>query len=352
MGFKQWKRGVPAFILAFVMMIVSFDAPVFSASAQKEKQYGEDPVAVIENFAKENRIGNDKLNKMLKVYEEIAVLIDNGMVGDTGDRRQLNVKAAKALVDLVKQDIAGGTDDSLISANGYSEGYAAEAWEFYIKNKTDVKLDVASSAFYASTKAGLIDGFLWLSIGAEKDKSGVYHTKQDWWQSNQLVGYNELYNKVFGSVTSMRSERFDFYYRKGRRVITLLAWVGDYTNLGAGAELGIYHRPAAQLSDNVYTGTQYAMPMKLKLTDTQGNQIFYWEPYNDNWWLSGFSPQMQFVDADKLKAVYTLDFSGNKDMYKDLYNAWFSGGVYWKAGRKQDQRWDFDLQNYTVTFTY
>jgi hypothetical protein len=64
---------------------------------------------------------------------------------------------------------------------------------------------------------------------------GVYHARQDALQ--QYAGYNSIYDFAFDSGTSMRAAPFEFTY--DGHDYTIWAWKGDYTNLGAGAELGI-----------------------------------------------------------------------------------------------------------------
>jgi len=53
----------------------------------------------------------------------------------------------------------------------------------------------------------------------------------------------------------MNREKFPFTY--GDERLMLWAWKGDYINLGAGAELGIYREG---IGPHWYTGTEYAMP--------------------------------------------------------------------------------------------
>ena len=74
-------------------------------------------------------------------------------------------------------------------------------------------------------------------LNMSKDKNGVYHASFDCWQ--QYFGYNKFYDFMFDIGTSMQAKYFDFSY--GGRSYRLWAWKGDYINLGAGAELGIYY---------------------------------------------------------------------------------------------------------------
>jgi RHS repeat-associated protein len=71
-----------------------------------------------------------------------------------------------------------------------------------------------------------------------KDSNGIYHASTDAWQ--QIGGYNSLYDAIFDFGTSM--ETYFFQFSCGENNYRFWAWKGDYINLGAGAELGIYQQ--------------------------------------------------------------------------------------------------------------
>jgi hypothetical protein len=146
----------------------------------------------------------------------------------------------------------------------------------------------------------------------------------------------------------MQTERFEFTYDNTYFVIW--AWKGDYINLGAGAELGIYYNGGTELQFtgqekiyHWYTGKDYKMPMTLRLEDSEGTQLFDWAPEEKNWWITGFDPQHQGVYAENLTATYTIDFSGNKGMFDAFYEKW---------GQRQNTPWTFDKQNYKAKLTF
>lgn len=85
----------------------------------------------------------------------------------------------------------------------------------------------------------------------------------------------------FYYATDMESDNFKFTY--GNRDYIFWAWKGDYLNLGAGAELGIYSNQSGvgghgsitcPFSDHWLVDTNLAMKMTLTLNDTNGNQLF------------------------------------------------------------------------------
>ncbi|MDQ7096303.1 DUF4474 domain-containing protein [Desulfosporosinus sp. PR] len=115
------------------------------------------------------------------------------------------------------------------------------------------------------------------------------------------------------------------------------AWKGNYLNLGAGAEMGIYTRLAVNgtPTDHWIVDPSLALPMTLTLKDNNGNTIVDFNPNENLWWVTGFNPYYQGVQADNLTATYTINFSGNKDMYNKFYDTW-----------KKDDRWNI------ATFTF
>ena len=194
----------------------------------------------------------------------------------------------------------------------------------------------------AITRDGKIDWLLWLVLGAEKDKDGIYHIRQGWWQSIKYIGYNDFYDWVFDTATratgtSMKSKKLDFVFNNQEYVIWF--WKGDYIALGAGAEAGIYYGG----EPHWLIDTKLAMPMTLELLDKDGNPLFYYAPDEDQWWITGFDPNHPNVQADELTAIYTLDFSNNKDMFDSFY-ARYGGGQY--------PGLTFNSETYTATFRF
>lgn len=201
---------------------------------------------------------------------------------------------------------------------------------------------MAVNIFKDLTKSGRLDKLISLGIGALRDSSGVFHIRQDYWQSWTYVGYNDIYDKVFGWATNFTGTSMDrkiFQFDLGSESLRFWAWKGDYINLGAGAEMGIYTKIPGV--DHWLTAPQYALPMTLSLKDTKGHEIFSWNPGESNWWITGFSDQHQGMQAIDLIMKVVIDFSGNLDMWKAFYKD--------NRGKKY---WSFDLENYKATFQW
>ncbi|EPR11481.1 DUF4474 domain-containing protein [Ruminiclostridium papyrosolvens] len=174
--------------------------------------------------------------------------------------------------------------------------------------------------------------------GFDRDKNGVYHAQQDALQ--QYGGYNDLYDIVFYLATDMGRKKFPFKVgEKGNeKEYIVWLWKGDYLNLGAGAETGIYTGG----EPHWFSDVDNAMPMTLSLRDKDGNSIFEWDPQKKNWWCTGFNPKYQNVKAADLISVGTIDFSQHLDMWESFYNQY-------KFNRKV---WSFDTSKHIATYKW
>jgi len=183
-------------------------------------------------------------------------------------------------------------------------------------------------------------------IGAvDPDGDGIYHIKQDWWQSWGPMGYNVGYDNVFYSAINANGNsigvyRMEFTLENGE-TFTVWSWKGDYMNLGAGTETGIYQ--ATGDGFHYTSATDYACDMSLSLS-YQGEKLFDYSPYGDSalwqngaqWWVDGFDSNTQNVQAVNLTSSTTINFSTmyNGDamfdsFYDDLSthgNVVYSGG--------------------------
>lgn len=172
-----------------------------------------------------------------------------------------------------------------------------------------------------------------LNMFEDPNQEGVYHASRDCWQAG--AGYNSLYDFLFDLGTEMRVTRTVFTSEGVDYAVW--AWKGDYINLGAGAELGIYRKSA--IPGHWDVDKNLAMPMTLKLTDKEDNLIFRYAPKEPQWWITGFKPSMQNVDPDDLKATFTVDFSQNSKMFEAFKNVGGDG-------------WYFDSKTYKATLVF
>lgn len=118
--------------------------------------------------------------------------------------------------------------------------------------------------------------------------------------------------------TSMDKRRYEFSV--GDSDYVLWAWKGDYINLGAGAELGIYQRKTVLGFKTGQWDSQpeRAMPMTLRLSYTNGKNIFSYEPDENQWWINGFNAQKPNIQAVDVTMTVTVDFSDQKDLWENF----------------------------------
>ena len=151
------------------------------------------------------------------------------------------------------------------------------------------------------------------------DSNGIYHAEFDCWQ--QYFGYNELYDIVFNIGTDMKSDHWDFTCEG--RGYTIWAWKGDYINLGAGAELGIY----SGASGHRLVDKDLAMKMSMIL-QYKGQMIIGHFPDEKQWWITGFNPNYLYVDASDLFVVFELEFN-DSNMYNAFKNKYYKDERWW-----------------------
>lgn len=145
-----------------------------------------------------------------------------------------------------------------------------------------------------------------------RDSDGVYHTRNRCWQVPG--GYNDSYDDIFSDATSADKSKFTF--NCNGETYVLWSWKGDYVNLGAGAETGIYRGSGKHIQCATDTG----LVMSLTLYDARtGEVIFDYAPNDPNcWWINGFNPDPRYQDYDEnnLTAVTTIDFSNNPELWE------------------------------------
>lgn len=152
----------------------------------------------------------------------------------------------------------------------------------------------------------------------EADDNGIYHADFECWQ--QYFGYNDFYDFVFDSVTSMKQAKLDFSYKDEYYIIW--AWKGDYINLGAGAEIGIY----VGEGPHYFVDKSQAMWMGMILT-YKDKEIIHYVPDEQQWWLTGFNPNYQNVFANNLTAYLGIRFN-DSGMYYAFKKRWLNDKYY------------------------
>ncbi len=160
------------------------------------------------------------------------------------------------------------------------------------------------------------------ALNFKKDSDENIHSQHILWQS--IFGYNNIYDNAFSEYTddNMAKEKFSFTVDDTEYVLWI--WRGDYLNLGAGSEMGIYYRPnwmsqSPNDFDHYFADQNLTLPMQLYLYDYNSSSdidnILSWEPTEPQWWITGFNPKtVGNVDVDTQVMIGKVKFE-NKEMY-------------------------------------
>ncbi len=215
--------------------------------------------------------------------------------------------------------------------------------------------------------AEAVPTFFSVTLCADMDENGVYHIRPDCWQ--QYVHYSTGYDDVFtagvnsasgGDITVAvnQSEIFwadmdgDGIKDEGEEFI-IWSWKGDYTNLGAGAETGIYQVVRYDEGNNyIYAeiNRDYSADMSLELY-YQDELLYNYSPDEEQWWITGFDPLVQNVRAEDLRAVTTIDFSSfeNPELMLDAFITYNNNSNNFKVPERNS---DGEYDSYVVTLNW
>ena len=204
---------------------------------------------------------------------------------------------------------------------------------------------IASSPDISESEAKDITAALGAAIlNFKADRRGVVHSQMYQWQD--IGGFNEFYDEVFGWATDMNRAKFNFTVGGTEYIFWL--WHGNYINLGAGCEIGIYKRPASMQNDidHYFCDIDLALPMNLYLYNYYDSDnitnVLSWEPDIEQWWITGFNPEYAGnVDYDAQIVVGSVDLSGNKSYFNEMY-----------ANYRDNDRVYFDQGSYTIFFMW
>ncbi len=141
-----------------------------------------------------------------------------------------------------------------------------------------------------------------------EDENGIYHAYFDCWQ--QIGGYNNFYDFLFDVGCDMRYLRFPFSVLCKKYILWL--WKGDYINLGAGAELGIYYGG----EPHWFVDKSLTLPISMNLM-YKGISII--QHHDTTWWITGFNPNHLNININDLTVRFTIDFSSNELWFYYFY---------------------------------
>ena len=278
-------------------------------------------------------------------YDSAIIFLYNGRDGVVTDSNGLLYMRARYyspdLKRFVNADIIAGVITDPVTLNRYAYangnpvsnidpfGLSAERGNnlsLYdkLKKAFGSAFDWTVDTYKELTAKGYLDLPIFLFLRASKDKDGIYHIDNDWWQSTHFVGYNDLYDKAFDigvGVTGGTVDYDNFIFTFEGKEYVIWVWKGDYINLGSGAEAGIYEESI--IPGHWLTSKDNRLKMTLSLKEKNSNTtLFNYTPSSYQWWITGFDPSHQNAQASNLQSTVTIDFSGNQKLYEGFYNAY------------------------------
>ncbi|MDR1638430.1 MAG: DUF4474 domain-containing protein, partial [Clostridiales bacterium] len=245
------------------------------------------------------------------------------------------ILAIKDMIILIYNDLGGFMENSTGFAGGLigcvtinPAETASNVATFLKNNLTEYirksPLEIGVDSREAAAAGATILGFTYDAAGT------ALHSDPDNWQ--KIFGYNNVYDYIFALGTDMR--KIQFFDEANEYVIW--AWRGDYMNLGAGAEIGLYKRNAAGSGDmgagiknifeSVTSADHYAvdtaLPMTLNLYNYHSaasiEPVFNWAPKEDQWWITGFNPEFDNPSTADMVVLGSVDFSSRTDVYESM----------------------------------
>jgi Ca2+-binding RTX toxin-like protein len=228
-------------------------------------------------------------------------------------------------VDVTDEDIQKCADNII----GFSLGFR----DTLLTHQEFVKTNFAPIIEQLSDKFGVIGAYI---LDFKYDEYEIaYHSDRYNWQG--IYGYNDMYDDIFNTGSNMFPVKFEFTDDKNTKYDTtddqeyvLWAWRGDYLNLRSGAEIGLYIYSGATYTGHNGTATKhynvvdFELPMTLSLynynSQSDIENVFSWEPIQNQWWITGFNTSEEFATPDpkKMVVIGSVDFAGHEDVYEAL----------------------------------
>jgi len=305
--------------------IKTFDKSIFDGIDLVSENTNSDTVDVSYSLSYDDNDQSVFLNATIKGEDDIQVI-------DT-------LPGIISLNENGDSDIMFALDDEIIWLSEFADIDTVDQTGWFtnlIKKITNTLVDLGSAvikAFKAIIKPAvrICTNFAILILGSKnaakigafflnmgQDENGIYHADFNCWQ--QYFGYTDFYDTVFDATTSMRNAKYPFDIDNDNTYDYIIwAWKGDYLNLGAGAELGIYEK--WDYNEKIWkVNKNLAMTMTLSL-DYKGKNIIEWTPEEKQWWITAFNYKYLNVDRDGLRAEFTVDFN-SEEMYEAFYEKW------------------------------
>lgn len=133
------------------------------------------------------------------------------------------------------------------------------------------------------------------------------------WQ--QEVGYTTLYDAVFSAGGPIKRLRYEFV--EGSTYYCIWLWKGDYWNLGAGAEIGIYATDNSDYAEKNFYEIDPDLTLHVRMVLKYKELGLFTITLNDfhqtNWWTCSFTPLIQHPNINWLSVDIDARFVDNRN---------------------------------------
>ena len=170
------------------------------------------------------------------------------------------------------------------------------------------------------------------------------------WQSR--VGYDTIYDSAFSLGGPIYRQRYKFTTGTGENTKYFVVWIwkGDYWNLGAGAEIGIYVANTKEQYDNnfyeVDENLVLDVNMDIKYRTLNGLLPLTLNNLTQrNWWVCSFSPAIQHPNVNWIDVNVKANFVTNGDYDADLLMTAF----YENGNRAMNEEHDWEEVTWAPT---
>ena len=268
-------------------------------------------------------------------------------------------------------------DKSIFKGGGNVAGYAqnksgrinsiinkASALRDYIQcisdNYGEATLNVLDAATF------IAGGFAGFKTITDANKNRIVTTNYWTWQGGG--GFADVYDDVFHAFTKTDHDKIHI-----GNEYTIWLWKGDYWNLGAGGEIGIYNGVGNSVSTTMSDRLGINISMEIiddndiSIVNIQnGNEYISSRDWGntanpseitkkvDSWWLTGWNPNKQGLTNKDLNMTGTLDFSQSKDptLYDKLKDTYEKSDNNSRSNSITKSVWEFDDKKKIAKFSW
>ena len=144
--------------------------------------------------------------------------------------------------------------------------------------------------------------------------TGNYTTLEGSTQWQKTVDYVWWYDYFFsvGGPNMKTTFPFNCTINNSMKHFVVWCWKGDYWNLGAGAEIGIYYSDnESQANNGYYRVDPDNLKLSVRMTVEYNNTTITDGFTQTNWWVTSFTPSCQSPKMNLLKAKFDFSFAAN-----------------------------------------